>query len=78
MNISARIEIRKSARFGDRPVLQVQVPGTALWADVTADSFERDGETIAFVRVGAWSLKDLVAASAPAAGAARIDTDATV
>jgi len=78
MQFAARIEIRKSARFGDRPVLQVQVPGTALWADVTADSFERDGETIAFVRVGAWSLRDLVAAVAPAADAGRIDTDGVV
>jgi esterase/lipase superfamily enzyme len=78
MQLTARIEIRKSARFGDRPVLQVQVPGTRLWTDVTAGSFERDGQKIAFVRIGAWSLRDLVAAVAPVADVARIDTDEVV
>jgi len=74
MTISARIVLRKSARFGDRPVLQVAVPGTDLWVDVSANSFERDGERIAFLRLGAWSLRDFAAAAAPAGPAARIDT----
>jgi len=74
MTISARIVIRKSARFGDRPVLQVQVPRTDLWVDVSANSFERDGERISFLRLGAWSLRDFAAAAATAGPAARIDT----
>jgi hypothetical protein len=74
MTISARIVIRQSARFGDRPVLQVSVPGTDLWVDVSANSFERDGQRIAYLRLGAWSLRDFAAAAGPAVPAARIDT----
>jgi hypothetical protein len=75
MNLTARIAIRKSATYGDRPVLEVQLPGTSLWVSVTARSFAKDGDRINYIALGDWSLREFVASqAAPSAPAARMDT----
>lgn len=77
-SVKARVVITQSAQYGPKAQLQVCVPGTDLWVDVTADSFMPKGgdRRIPFVSVmGKSLLRWLTACSAISAPTTvRVDT----